>query len=61
MRNRQLWHFVGERNAEGAHILTQIPARPTALPMSLASSLHPFSTHRSDRPLGSARKSRWTR
>ena len=51
MRNRQLWQFVRERNAEGAHILTQVPARPTAILMSLESSLHPFSTHRSYRPL----------
>jgi N-acyl-D-amino-acid deacylase len=51
MRNRQLWQFVRERNAEGAHIVTQVPARPTAILMSLESSLHPFSTHRSYRPL----------
>jgi N-acyl-D-aspartate/D-glutamate deacylase len=51
MRSRQLWQFVRERNAEGAHILTQVPARPTAILMSLESTLHPFCTHRSYRPL----------
>lgn len=51
MRNRQLWEFVNQCNAQGAHIVTQVPARPTALLMSLESTLHPFSTHRSYRPL----------
>jgi N-acyl-D-amino-acid deacylase len=31
--------------------VTQVAARPTAVLMSLESSLHPFSTHRSYRPL----------
>jgi len=51
MRTRQLWEFVNQCNAQGAHIVTQVPARPTAILMSLESSLHPFSTHRSYRPL----------
>jgi N-acyl-D-aspartate/D-glutamate deacylase len=51
MRNHQLWDSVNQWNREGARILTQVPARPTALLMSLESSLHPFSTHRSYRPL----------
>ena len=51
MRGRQLWESVNQWNREGAHILTQVPARPTALLMSLESSLHPFSTHRSYRAL----------
>jgi len=51
MRGRQLWESVNQWNRVGAHILTQVPARPTALLMSLESSLHPFSTHRSYRAL----------
>jgi N-acyl-D-aspartate/D-glutamate deacylase len=51
MRNRELWERVNQWNTEGAHIVTQVPARPTAVLMSLESSLHPFSTHRSYRPL----------
>jgi N-acyl-D-amino-acid deacylase len=51
MRSRQLWDCVNEWNNAGARILTQVPARPTAVLMSLESSLHPFSTHRSYRPL----------
>jgi N-acyl-D-aspartate/D-glutamate deacylase len=51
MRSHQLWDRVNQWNREGARILTQVPARPTALLMSLESSLHPFSTHRSYRPL----------
>ena len=51
MRTRQLWEFVNQCNAQGAHIVTQVAARPTAVLMSLESSLHPFSTHRSYRPL----------
>ncbi|HKV55966.1 MAG TPA: amidohydrolase family protein [Candidatus Binataceae bacterium] len=51
MRSRELWQFVKDRNAQGAHILNQVPARPTGILMSLESTLHPFATHRSFRPL----------
>src|SRR5580698_3838579 len=33
-------------NAEGAHLVPQISARPTGMLMGLESSLHPFITHR---------------
>lgn len=51
MRSRELWQFIKERNERGAHILNQVPARPTGILMSLESTLHPFSTHRSFRAL----------
>jgi N-acyl-D-amino-acid deacylase len=51
MRSRQLWECVNQWNREGARIVTQVAARPTGLLMSLEASLHPFSTHRSYRPL----------
>lgn len=51
MRARELWQFVKERNDQGAHIFNQVPARPTGILMSLESTLHPFSTHRTFKAL----------
>jgi N-acyl-D-amino-acid deacylase len=51
MRARELWQFVKERNEQGAHIFNQVPARPTGILMSLESTLHPFSTHRTFKAL----------
>jgi N-acyl-D-aspartate/D-glutamate deacylase len=51
MRARELWQFVKERNEQGAHIFNQVPARPTGILMSLESTLHPFSTHRTFKSL----------
>jgi N-acyl-D-aspartate/D-glutamate deacylase len=51
MRAHELWQFVKERNAQGAHIFNQVPARPTGILMSLESTLHPFSTHRTFKAL----------
>jgi N-acyl-D-amino-acid deacylase len=51
MRARELWQFISERNERGAHIFNQVPARPTGILMSLESTLHPFSTHRTFKAL----------
>jgi len=41
--------FIERNNAQGAHMVSQVAARPAASLMSLQSSVHPFSTHRSYR------------
>jgi N-acyl-D-amino-acid deacylase len=51
MRMHEILEFVRRSNASGSHILAQVAARPAASLMSLQSSLHPFSTHRSYRQL----------
>jgi N-acyl-D-amino-acid deacylase len=40
-------------NAKGAHLVPQIPGRPTGILMGLQSSLHPFITHPTYRELSS--------
>ncbi len=47
MRMREILEFIDKRNAEGSHLVAQVAARPAGTLMSLQSSLHPFSTHRS--------------
>jgi N-acyl-D-aspartate/D-glutamate deacylase len=47
MRMREILEFIDQRNAEGSHMFAQVAARPAGTLMSLQSSLHPFSTHRS--------------
>jgi N-acyl-D-aspartate/D-glutamate deacylase len=47
MRMREILEFIDRRNAAGAHMVAQVAARPAGSLMSLQSSLHPFSTHRS--------------
>jgi N-acyl-D-amino-acid deacylase len=47
MRMREILEFIDRRNATGAHMVAQVAARPAGSLMSLQSSLHPFSTHRS--------------
>lgn len=51
MRMGEILRFIDQRNAQGAHLVAQVAARPAASLMSLQSSLHPFSTHRSYRRL----------
>jgi N-acyl-D-amino-acid deacylase len=51
MKMRQVLDFIRERNANGSRMVAQVAARPAASLMSLQSSLHPFSTHRSYRQL----------
>jgi N-acyl-D-aspartate/D-glutamate deacylase len=51
MRMREILEFVARKSADGAHMVAQVAARPAASLMSLQSSLHPFSTHRSYRRL----------
>ena len=51
MRMGQVLEFIRRRNASGAHMVAQVAARPAASLMSLQSSVHPFSTHRSYRRL----------
>lgn len=47
MRMREILEFIDRHNAAGAHMVAQVAARPAGSLMSLQSSLHPFSTHRS--------------
>ena len=47
MRMREILEFIDKRNAEGSHMVAQVAPRPAGTLMSLESSLHPFSTHRS--------------
>jgi N-acyl-D-amino-acid deacylase len=47
MRMREVLEFIDRRNAEGSYMVAQVAARPAGTLMSLESSLHPFSTHRS--------------
>jgi len=51
MGMRGVLEFVERSNAQGAHMMAQVAARPAASLMSLQSSVHPFSTHRSFRQL----------
>jgi N-acyl-D-aspartate/D-glutamate deacylase len=51
MKMRDILEFIAQRNTQGAHMVAQVAARPAASLMSLQSSLHPFSTHRSYRRL----------
>ncbi len=51
MKMREILEFVARQNLGGAHMVAQVAARPAASLMSLQSSLHPFSTHRSYRRL----------
>jgi N-acyl-D-aspartate/D-glutamate deacylase len=51
MRMHEILDFIRRSNAAGSHIVAQVAARPPASLMSLQSSLHPFSTHRSYRQL----------
>jgi N-acyl-D-aspartate/D-glutamate deacylase len=51
MNLHEILAFIERRNAEGAKLVAQVAARPAASLMSLQSSLHPFSTHRSYRRL----------
>src|SRR6202008_3481147 len=51
MRMQEILEFIRRSNANGSHIVAQVAARPAASLMSLQSSLHPFSTHRSYKQL----------
>jgi N-acyl-D-amino-acid deacylase len=51
MKTHEVLEFVRRTNANGGHMVAQVAARPAASLMSLQSSLHPFSTHRSYRQL----------
>jgi N-acyl-D-amino-acid deacylase len=51
MRMHEIFEFIRRNNADGSRIVAQVAARPAASLMSLQSSLHPFSTHRSYRQL----------
>lgn len=51
MRMHEIFEFIRRNNASGSQIVAQVAARPAASLMSLQSSLHPFSTHRSYRQL----------
>jgi len=51
MSMRGVLEFIECSNAQGAQMVAQIAARPAASLMSLQSSVHPFSTHRSFRQL----------
>jgi len=51
MKMNQILDFIRRNNVSGSHIVAQVAARPAAALMSLQSSLHPFSTHRSYRQL----------
>ena len=44
---RRMLERVRNYNANGAHLVPQIPGRPTGMLMGLQSSLHPFIAHRS--------------
>jgi N-acyl-D-aspartate/D-glutamate deacylase len=51
MKMRQVLEFIERSNAQGARMVAQVGARPAGSLMSLQSSIHPFSTHRSFRQL----------
>jgi len=51
MRMHEIMDFIRRNNAVGRRIVAQVAPRPAASLMSLQSSLHPFSTHRSYRQL----------
>jgi N-acyl-D-amino-acid deacylase len=51
MKMREVLEFVERSNKSGARMMAQVGARPAGSLMSLQSSVHPFSTHRSYRRL----------
>jgi N-acyl-D-amino-acid deacylase len=51
MKMRDVLDFVERSNMNGARMMAQVGARPAGSLMSLQSSVHPFSTHRSYRQL----------
>ncbi|HLW70153.1 MAG TPA: amidohydrolase family protein [Candidatus Binataceae bacterium] len=51
MKMREVLDFIERSNARGARMVAQVAARPAGTLMSLQSSVHPFSTHRSYRQL----------
>src|SRR5580698_3362268 len=51
MKMSGVLEFIERSNAQGGHMVAQVAARPAASLMSLQSSVHPFSTHRSYRQL----------
>jgi N-acyl-D-amino-acid deacylase len=51
MKMWQVLDFIRQQNQQGARMVAQVAARPAASLMSLQSSVHPFSTHRSYRQL----------
>jgi N-acyl-D-amino-acid deacylase len=51
MKMRGILEFIERSNAQGGRMVAQVAARPAASLMSLQSSVHPFSTHRSYRQL----------
>ena len=51
MGMRGVMEYIERSNARGARMVAQVAARPAASLMSLQSSVHPFSTHRSFRQL----------
>ncbi len=51
MKMRQVLEYIERSNARGARMVAQVGARPAGSLMSLQSSIHPFSTHRSFRQL----------
>ncbi len=51
MKMHQVMDFIGRSNAAGSQIVAQVAPRPAGSLMSLQSSLHPFSTHRSYREM----------
>ncbi|MEA2648243.1 MAG: hypothetical protein QOG61_678 [Candidatus Binataceae bacterium] len=51
MKMREVLEFIERSNHNGARMMAQVGARPAGSLMSLQSSVHPFSTHRSYRHL----------
>jgi N-acyl-D-amino-acid deacylase len=51
MKMREVLDLIRLTNARGGRMVSQVAPRPAASLMSLQSSLHPFSTHRSYRQL----------
>ncbi len=51
MKMREVLDFIERSNNNGARMMAQVGARPAGSLMSLQSSVHPFSTHRSYRQL----------
>jgi N-acyl-D-amino-acid deacylase len=51
MKMREVLEFIERSNHNGARMMAQVGARPAGSLMSLQSSVHPFSTHRSYRYL----------
>jgi len=51
MKMRDVLDFIERSNGSGARMMAQVGARPAGSLMSLQSSVHPFSTHRSYRQL----------